>query len=166
MAKTSRKKRKPSKPYTSYPLTAHNNGQWCKKIRGRIHFFGVWSSPQAALDNYLEVATYLHGGREPHYSDIPHDALTVKDVCNRFLTYQLQKVDASEISARWFEDCRRVVTGFADCIGASRAVTDLIPDNFQRFRRKILQNGLDGKGKGLSLLLRPNHGNGRSLKKT
>jgi hypothetical protein len=37
-----RARRKPSKPYPTFPLTAHNNGQWCKKIRGQIHFFGIW----------------------------------------------------------------------------------------------------------------------------
>ena len=37
---SNRRRRKPRKPYSSFPLTAHNNGQWCKKIRGRVHFFG------------------------------------------------------------------------------------------------------------------------------
>ena len=27
-------RKRPSKPYPNFPLTAHNNGQWCKKIRG------------------------------------------------------------------------------------------------------------------------------------
>ena len=57
--------KKPGKPYPSFPLTAHNNGQWCKKVRGRVHFFGVWADPQAALDNYLQVAADLHAGSQP-----------------------------------------------------------------------------------------------------
>jgi len=28
---------KPNKPYPEFPLTAHPVGQWCKKIRGKIH---------------------------------------------------------------------------------------------------------------------------------
>lgn len=39
MDRTDPSKQKPSKPYPSFPLTAHLNGQWCKKIRGRVHFF-------------------------------------------------------------------------------------------------------------------------------
>lgn len=38
---------KPSKPYPSFPLTAHNNGQWyrAKRIGGRSRFFyfGHWA---------------------------------------------------------------------------------------------------------------------------
>src|SRR6266568_4740776 len=33
---------KPSKPYPAFPLTAHPAGYWCKKIRGKIHYFGRW----------------------------------------------------------------------------------------------------------------------------
>jgi hypothetical protein len=73
---------KPQKPYPSFPLTAHPNGQWCKKIRGRVHFFGVWANPEAALDRYHAVAADLHAGRTPRVSTLSHSGLTVKDVCS------------------------------------------------------------------------------------
>ena len=62
---THRRRHKPVKPNPSFPLTPHNNGQWCKKIRGKVHFFGVWGDQQAALDNYLRQAADLHAGRAP-----------------------------------------------------------------------------------------------------
>jgi hypothetical protein len=34
-------RKKPVKPRASFPLAAHPNGQWCKKIRGKVPFFGV-----------------------------------------------------------------------------------------------------------------------------
>src|SRR5664279_680718 len=99
-----KKFKKPSKPYQTFPLTAHNNGQWCKKIRGKIHFFGVWENSQAALDAYLKVATDLHAGRKPNPSSLVQEGLTVKEVSNLYLTYQMQRAETQEISTRWFHD--------------------------------------------------------------
>jgi hypothetical protein len=102
---------KPRKPSPSFPLTPHNNGQWCKKIRGKVHFLGTWEDPQGALDNYLRVAADLHAGREPRPTTLSQGAVTVKEVCNYYLTAQFRKQETGEIMARWFEDCRHVVTG-------------------------------------------------------
>ncbi len=102
MAKTARKK--PNKPYPSFPLTAHPNGQWCKKIRGRLHFFGVWADPEAALERYHAVAADLHAGRTPRVSMLSRPGPAVKDAGNRFLGWQKHKLNAGVIGARWFED--------------------------------------------------------------
>ena len=128
--------KKPLKPTMSFPLTAHNNGQWCKKIRGKIHFFGIWEDPQTALEKYLAVAADLHAGRQPR-SNLSPDSLAVKDICNHFLTYQLQKVEAGEISARWFEDCRRVLNSFARFLEPQRLVADLTPNDFLKYRQQL-----------------------------
>ena len=70
---------------------AHNSGQWCKKIRGKIHFFGVWADPETTLSNYyLRVAEDLHAGRKPQSNLVP-EGLTVKGVCNHFLATGLTK---------------------------------------------------------------------------
>jgi len=56
---------KPAKPYREFPLTAHPAGCWCKKIRGRLHYFGKWDDPDAALKNYLEQKDALHAAGHP-----------------------------------------------------------------------------------------------------
>src|SRR5215470_10000031 len=59
---------KPSKPYPEYPLTAHPAGYWAKKIRGKTHYFGPWSDPDAALAKYFDERDDLHAGRTPRPS--------------------------------------------------------------------------------------------------
>jgi hypothetical protein len=96
MPKVSRTK--PGKPYPSCPLTVHPNGQWCKKIRGKVHFFGVWSDPDAALANYLRVAADLHAGREP--ASVSSREVTVKEMGNAFLASQRERVSTGQIGGR------------------------------------------------------------------
>lgn len=130
-------KSKPEKPYPSFPLTAHPNGQRCKKIRSKVHFFGVWADPQAALENYHAVAADLHAGRTPPLGKLSGTELSVKDACKAFLTRQKEKMEAGEIGSRWFEDCRTILKEFATTIGKSRAVLELQVTDFQRFRARL-----------------------------
>jgi len=155
-ANTKPKRRiKPSKPYPSFPLTPHNNGPWCKKIRGKVYFFSIWEDAQAALEHYLRVAADLHTGRQPQLASISVDGPTVKQMCNQYLTYQLHKADAGEISTRWFESCRIVVEDFARFMGPSRLLSDLRPDDFFKYRQKLQRRGRAGhKGLGVHALIR------------
>jgi len=76
----------------SFPLTPHNNSQWCKKIRGKIYFSGIWEEPEAALGNCLRMAADLQAGREPRTSTLSAEGLTVKHLCNRHLTLSAPEV--------------------------------------------------------------------------
>ncbi|MCX5653813.1 MAG: tyrosine-type recombinase/integrase [Planctomycetota bacterium] len=144
-----RRRKKPVKPYASFPLTPHNNGQWCKKVRGKIHFFGIWEDPQAALANYLRVAADLHAGRQPSPVNLHPEGPTVKDACNHYLNCQFQKMQGGEIRPSSFEDCRQVAECLAKFLGSTRPVSDLTPTDFQQFRLHTSQHGLNGKSRGL-----------------
>jgi 2'-5' RNA ligase len=54
MVKTSAKRKTRS---DKFPLTLHKTGQFCKKIRGKIYYFGT--DKKEALSRYLRQADYF-----------------------------------------------------------------------------------------------------------
>jgi|SRR5579883_80085 len=135
---------KPKKPYPDFPLTPHPNGSWVKKIRGKIHYFGKWAARvdgvltpvpgdgwEDALKEYKAVADDLHAGRTPR---IKGDGLTVADLCNRFLTAKLRKVEAGELTPRLFAEYKEVAVLSASEFGSNRRVDDLAADDFGALR--------------------------------
>jgi len=110
---------KPVKPYEEFPLFAHQNGQWCKKIKAKHWFFGVWSDPDAALRKYLDEVDEIQAGRDPRKTGVvgvSSAELTVADLCNLFLERQQRRIELGEVSRRHFTDnlrtCRLVVNHF------------------------------------------------------
>jgi hypothetical protein len=83
-------------------VTPHPNGQWCKKIRGALHFFGVWADPDAAHAQYLRVASDLHAGRQP--ASVATPELPVKELGNAFLASQAERLASGQIGGRWSEE--------------------------------------------------------------
>jgi integrase len=124
---------KPAKPYPEYPLTAHPAGYWCKKIRGKIHYFGPWSDPAGALDKYERQKEALHAGRKPRDET---DALTIKDAANAFLNAKNALVDSGELSPRTWADYKRVCDLLVANLGKQRLVSDLDPEDFTGLRNK------------------------------
>src|SRR4051794_18586838 len=88
---------KPEKPHPEFPLFPHDNGCWAKKIRGKLHYFGVWADPDGALAKYLEQKDALHAGVTPRPEP---RALTIKDLANAFLNHKQSLLDAGELSLR------------------------------------------------------------------
>jgi len=122
---------KPDKPNSTYPLFAHSNGLWCKKIRGKHVYFGRWDDPAAALQRYLDQKDDLHAGRTPREAI---DGLTIRDLANRFLTAKTQQAKVGEVTPRtaqsYFSTCRRIVEAF----GKHRPVVSLTASDFTQLR--------------------------------
>src|SRR5262245_60066072 len=105
---------KPAKPSADFPLFPHAAGVWAKKIRGKLHYFGPWADPQAALAKYLEQKEALHSGRKVRAAT---EGATVEELVNRFLHHKQALVNVGELSPRTWVDyesaCKEVVAAFS-----------------------------------------------------
>jgi integrase len=125
---------KPAKPYPDFPLTAHPAGYWCKKIRGKLHYFGPWADPDGALQAYLDQKDALHAGRKPRPQT---DGLTIKELCNQFLNAKRTLVDSGELANRSWQDYKAACDLLIGHLGKGRLVADLDPDDFAGLRKKL-----------------------------
>jgi integrase len=134
---------KPAKPYPEFPLTAHPAGYWCKKIRGKLHYFGprfdladpatAAAAAEKALDDYNRQADALHAGKKPRADT---EGLTVKDAVNEFINAKRDQRDQGELSPRTWEGYKRAGDEVVAAFGKGRLVSDLDPDDFARLRNK------------------------------
>jgi hypothetical protein len=122
---------KPGKRYPEFSSTPHPSGRWCKKIRGKLHYFGLWSDPDAALKKYLEQKDDLHAGRTPRPDP---EALTVKDACNAFLNAKQALLDAGELSSRIWIEYKAMADELVAHAGKTRLVSDLPSEDFAALR--------------------------------
>ncbi|MEQ8787142.1 MAG: tyrosine-type recombinase/integrase [Pirellulaceae bacterium] len=143
---------KPDKPYPDFPLFAHSNGRWAKKIKGKLCYFGQWGKRengklkwidaqgnwQPALNLYQAQRDDLHSGRKPRATSA--DGLTVYELCNRFLTAKERQRQAGDITQRTFNDYDRVCQRIIAAFGAQRRVDDLAADDFEAFRADIAKS--------------------------
>src|SRR5262249_48146351 len=127
---------KPAKPYPQFPLTPHPAGYWCKKIRGKLHYFGPWSDPDGALQKYLEQKDALHAGMTPRPDP---NALTVRDVANAFLNHKQALVDAGELSPRTWAEYKATTDLLVAQFGKHRLLADIGPDDFALLRKEMVQ---------------------------
>ena len=122
---------KPAKPYPDFPLFPHATRRWAKKIRGKLHYFGPWSDPDAAIAKYLDQRDYLHAGRTP---PLNRDGLTIHQLCNVFCEAKERQADAGDITQRTFLDYHATCRGILSAFGKTRLVDDLATSDFEALR--------------------------------
>jgi integrase len=124
----------PAKPYPEFPLTAHPAGYWCKRIRGKVHYFGPLADPDGALNKYLAQKDALHAGRKPRAET---EGLTVKDAANLFLNAKKELVKGGELSPRTWDEYRAMAVELTGHVGESRLAADVDPEDFAGLRSKL-----------------------------
>jgi integrase len=141
---------KPAKPYPEFPLFPHDAGVWAKKIRGKLHYFGPWSDPDAALQKYLDQKDALHAGRTPRPST---QGLTVEEMCNAFLGEKAALRDAGELSPRTWAGYKGACVFLIRHVGKARLAADLGPDDFAALRNKLAKRyGPHGLGTAIQCI--------------
>ncbi|MCX7415891.1 MAG: hypothetical protein NTY25_05305, partial [Planctomycetia bacterium] len=81
------------------------SGQFCKKIRGKIFYFGKVDNPDAALKRYHEHCRDLHSGKATRVERT--DEITVAELANRFLAAKDRKREIGDIEAATFVEYHR-----------------------------------------------------------
>ncbi|MFC1635467.1 tyrosine-type recombinase/integrase [Planctomycetota bacterium] len=134
MAKSNSKRKTRS---DKFPLTLHSTGQYCKKIRGKLYYFGV--DRQQALERYLQEATYLHTGLNPKRTSAGN-GITIKALCNLYLEYQNSGVEAGQITASHYKDQVSSLRMLAEFLGRYRPVSEISALDLQSYKRKLLKH--------------------------
>jgi integrase len=124
-----------AKPHPDFPLTAHPSGRWCKKIRGRVHYFGKLEEPQAALEKWLAQKDDLLAGRVPR--DPSAEGQTLRELANAFLTHKQALMTAGELSATTFTTYHQTCANLVEHFGRTRLLTDFRQEDFAAYRAKL-----------------------------
>ncbi len=127
---------KPKWPYREPKMFAAGNGQWAKKIRGRRYHFGPWRDPKAALERFRsEIDAILDGDVTP-----PAGILTTDALANLFLAARLARVESAELSARMFDDYRRVCGVMLKVLGRDAVCSRLTAADFAKVRAGLAKS--------------------------
>ena len=131
----SRSKRppKPAKPRADFPLFPHQSGQWAKKVRGKLHYFGVWADPKAAEAKWERDKLALLSGEEP--SVVYGESLGWAG--NAFIESKHLQRERDELSTRQFNDYRKVTAKVVEYFGKPKPLGELKPADFERYRNSL-----------------------------
>jgi len=123
-----------------YPLTVHSSGQWVKKVRGRTHYFGPLSDPEAALRRWSADRHYLLIGINPQPSR--PKSVTIKELFARHLADVDARIHAERMSAASRRDYTAVHRVFRAAMMDGLPVSLLAPEHFAEIQVCIERSGL------------------------
>ena len=120
-----------------FPLTLHPTGQYCKKIKGKLYYFGM--DKQQALQQYLEQATYLHSGKMTKPTSVNN--MSLKTLCNLYLDHQESRSAIGEIKPRQIYDQTCLLRDFVRFISPNQSVSNITTIDLQNYRKKLIKIG-------------------------
>lgn len=116
-----------------FPLTLHPTGQYCKKITGKMYYFG--SDKKETLQRYLNQATYLHG-RQENLQKPMENSMTLKQLCDMYLKYQYSKLQANDLTASHHNEQIGSLNKLIAFLGQNIDVNKISTLDLQNYKRK------------------------------
>jgi len=117
-----------------FPLTLHPSGQYCKKIKGHIYYFG--SDRKQALERYLDQAIFLHGYNNTLLKST-NGNMALKEICDLYLKYQHTKLLADNLTARHHNDQIRNLNKLMEFLGESCRIKSISKLSLQNYKRSL-----------------------------
>jgi len=118
-----------------FPLTLHKTGQYCKKIHGKLYYFG--NKKQEALLRYKRNASDLYFCSPVSFDVHKNDNITLKDLCNTYLSQQLSRLEAGDLSTQYYADQVRSLRKFAGYIGPECLISQIVTIDLQNYRNVL-----------------------------
>jgi hypothetical protein len=117
-----------------FPLTLHTTGQYCKKIKGKMYYFG--SDKKQTLEKYLDYATYLHGHQEDLQKPT-EEHMTLKQLCEMYLKYQYSKLQANDLTASHHNEQINSLNKLMAFLGQNIDINNISTLDLQNYKRRI-----------------------------
>jgi site-specific recombinase XerD len=117
-----------------FPLTLHSTGQYCKKIKGKMYYFG--KDKRQALERYLEQAAFLHNGKT-RMLKATNGNMTLRSLCSIYSQHQQAKAVSAEITIRHYADQSSCLKKFMSFIGQHRRINEISTLDLQNYKRKL-----------------------------
>lgn len=130
---------KPRKPSKTFPLFPHANGQWARKILGKLHYFGKWNDVDAAIAKYEKEHAYLFAGKIP-----PVSAGTVASVVKAFLDTKSAAVETGNLTQRSYDEYEKTCDIILAVLGKSTPLDGIGREELTRLRLQLAK-GRNGK---------------------
>lgn len=129
--------KKPKWPYAKETiLTAAPNGQWCKKHRGRVYYFGVWNDPKTALDRWRSMWPGIVVNQSKPASEAASECSLEVGITN-YLMARLAEHRQGDIEWVTYRELNDIGKRIVRTIGGDRSISGLVPMDFDRLNVAI-----------------------------
>jgi integrase len=136
---------RPKKPYPSFPLFANQNGQWCKKVKGKPYYFGSWKDDlkgEQALQDWRSREESIRAGLDNLRTQSVEEGMTLMELSTQFLADRRTRLLAGDLAASTYGDYLRECMGFVAETGKDGCVASLAPAHFQAFADTLVKRKL------------------------